>query len=51
MITKVIMPQVGQDIEIGKIVRWLKKAGDQVKKGDVLCEVETEKAVVEVLSR
>jgi pyruvate dehydrogenase E2 component (dihydrolipoamide acetyltransferase) len=50
MITKVIMPQVGQDIEIGKIVRWLKKAGDQVKKGDVLCEVETEKAVVEVPS-
>ncbi len=50
MITKVIMPQVGQDIETGRIVRWLKKAGDQVKKGDVLCEVETEKAVVEVPS-
>jgi pyruvate dehydrogenase E2 component (dihydrolipoamide acetyltransferase) len=50
VITKVIMPQVGQDIETGKIVRWLKKAGDQVKKGDVLCEVETEKAVVEVPS-
>jgi pyruvate dehydrogenase E2 component (dihydrolipoamide acetyltransferase) len=50
MITKVIMPQVGQDIEIGRIVRWLKKAGDPVKKGEVLCEVETEKAVVEVPS-
>jgi len=50
MITKVIMPQVGQDIETGKIVRWLKKAGDPVKKGEVLCEVETEKAVVEVPS-
>jgi pyruvate dehydrogenase E2 component (dihydrolipoamide acetyltransferase) len=48
MITKVIMPQVGQDIETGRIVRWLKKVGDQVKKGDSLCEVETEKAVVEV---
>lgn len=44
------MPQVGQDIETGRIVRWLKKAGDQVTKGDVLCEVETEKAVVEVPS-
>jgi pyruvate dehydrogenase E2 component (dihydrolipoamide acetyltransferase) len=50
MITKVVMPQVGQDIETGRIVRWLKKAGDQVKKGDALCEVETEKAVVEVPS-
>ena len=50
MITKVIMPQVGQDIETGRIVRWLKKAGDQVKKGEALCEVETEKAVVEVSS-
>jgi pyruvate dehydrogenase E2 component (dihydrolipoamide acetyltransferase) len=50
MITKVIMPQVGQDIETGRIVRWLKKAGDQVKKGEALCEVETEKAVVEVPS-
>jgi pyruvate dehydrogenase E2 component (dihydrolipoamide acetyltransferase) len=50
MITKVIMPQVGQDIETGRIVRWLNKVGDQVKKGDILCEVETEKAVVEVPS-
>ena len=50
MITNVIMPQVGQDIEVGRIVRWLKKAGDQVKKGEALCEVETEKAVVEVPS-
>lgn len=50
MVTKVIMPQVGQDIETGKIVRWIRKEGDQVKKGEVLCEVETEKAVVEVPS-
>ena len=50
MVTKVVMPQVGQDIETGKIVRWIKKEGDQVKKGEVLCEVETEKAVVEVPS-
>ena len=50
MITKVVMPQVGQDIETGRIVRWLKKTGDQVKRGDALCEVETEKAVVEVPS-
>jgi pyruvate/2-oxoglutarate dehydrogenase complex dihydrolipoamide acyltransferase (E2) component len=48
MITKVMMPQVGQDMEIGRIVHWIKKEGDHVKKGDALCEVETEKAVVEV---
>jgi len=48
MITKILMPQVGQDLETGRIVRWIKKEGDAVKKGDVVCEVETEKAVVEV---
>jgi pyruvate dehydrogenase E2 component (dihydrolipoamide acetyltransferase) len=50
MITKVLMPQAGQDLETGRIVRWIKKVGERVKKGDVLCEVETEKAVVEVPS-
>jgi pyruvate dehydrogenase E2 component (dihydrolipoamide acetyltransferase) len=50
MITKVMMPQVGQDMEVGRIVRWIKKEGEPVKKGDALCEVETEKAVVEVPS-
>lgn len=50
MLTKVVMPQVGQDLEVGRIVRWLRKQGDSVKKGEALCEVETEKAVVEVPS-
>lgn len=50
MITKILMPQAGQDMETGRIVRWNKKEGERVKKGDVLCEVETEKAVVEVPS-
>lgn len=48
MITKVLMPQVGQDYETGRIIRWIKKEGDAVQKGDAVCEVETEKAVVEV---
>lgn len=48
MTTKVIMPQGGQDIKVGSVVRWLKKEGDPVKKGEVLCEVETEKLVFEV---
>ena len=50
MAEKIIMPQGGQDITEGKIVGWLKAEGDQVKKGEVICEVETEKAVFEVES-
>ena len=48
MATAVIMPQGGQDIETGRVVRWLKKPGDPVKKNEVICEVETEKTVMEV---
>jgi len=48
MASKVIMPQGGQDLTTGRVVRWLKKEGDPVKKGAVICEVETEKAVFEV---
>ena len=44
------MPQGGQDIKEGRVVRWHKAEGDPIKKGDVLCEVETEKAVFEVES-
>lgn len=50
MATKIIMPQGGQDITEGTVVSWLKEEGDSVKKGDVICEVETEKAVFEVES-
>jgi pyruvate dehydrogenase E2 component (dihydrolipoamide acetyltransferase) len=48
MAAKVIMPQGGQDITEGVVVRWLKNEGQPVKKGEVICEVETEKAVFEV---
>lgn len=48
MATKIIMPQGGQDITEGIVVNWLKKEGETVKKGEVVCEVETEKAVFEV---
>ena len=48
MASKVIMPQGGQDLTTGRIVRWLKKEDEPVKKGEVICEVETEKAVFEV---
>ena len=48
MISKIIMPQGGQDLTTGRIVQWLKKENDPVKSGEVICEVETEKAVFEV---
>lgn len=44
------LPQAGQTMEEGTIVRWLKSEGEPVRKGDVLLEVETDKAVVEVES-
>ncbi|MGD9067510.1 MAG: biotin/lipoyl-binding protein, partial [Desulfobacterales bacterium] len=50
MAEKIIMPQGGQDLTEGRVVEWLKSEGDEVKKGDVICEVETEKAVFEVES-
>lgn len=48
MAIEVIMPQGGQDIEVGRVVSWLKAEGDRVEEGEVICEVETEKAVFEV---
>ena len=50
MAEKIIMPQGGQDITEGRVVRWHKAEGDPVKKGEIICEVETEKAVFEVES-
>ena len=42
------MPNLGHDIESGKLISWVKKVGDQVVKGDVIAEVETEKVTLEV---
>ena len=50
MVEKIVMPQGGQDIAEGRVVRWFKSEGDKVKKGEVICEVETEKAAFEVES-
>jgi len=48
MAVSVVMPALEMAQETGKLVAWLKKEGEQVKKGDMLLEVETDKAVVEV---
>ncbi len=50
MATTVIMPKQGQSVESCIIVSWKKHAGDAVKAGDILCEVETDKATFEVES-
>ncbi|WP_420396716.1 biotin/lipoyl-containing protein [Nioella sp.] len=47
---EVIMPALGMAQDTGKIVSWLKQAGDVVKAGDALFEVETDKATMEVES-
>src|SRR5262249_50121030 len=48
MATSVVMPALEMAQETGKIVSWVKKEGDTVAKGEVLLEVETDKAVVEI---
>ena len=42
------MPNLGHDIETGKIIKWVKKIGETVGRGDVIAEVETEKVTLEV---
>ncbi len=46
----ITMPKLGFDMAEGKLVRWVKKQGEAVAKGEVLAEVETDKATVEVES-
>src|SRR5579884_1913533 len=48
MATSVVMPALEMAQETGKIVSWVKKEGDSVSKGEILLEVETDKAVVEI---
>ena len=44
------MPKMGDTMEEGKILRWIKREGDQVKKGESLAEVETDKVNIEIES-
>ena len=50
MATPVLLPKQGNSVESCLIVEWKKTIGDRVSKGDILCEVETDKAVFEVQS-
>jgi pyruvate dehydrogenase E2 component (dihydrolipoamide acetyltransferase) len=51
MASEVVLPKLGQTMEEGAIVEWLKKEGDPVARGDVLFQVESDKAVLEVEAR
>src|SRR5271165_662806 len=44
----ILMPALSPTMEKGNLSRWLKKEGDQVKSGDILAEIETDKATMEV---
>ena len=44
----VTMPNLGYDMEEGKVVSWLKKVGDKVERGEPIAEIETDKTTVEM---
>src|SRR2546421_11948455 len=44
----ILMPALSPTMEKGNLAKWLKKEGDKVKPGDVLAEIETDKATMEV---
>ena len=48
MPTNILMPALSPTMEEGKLAKWLKKEGDAVKAGDVIAEIETDKATMEV---
>src|SRR5256714_7699661 len=48
MATEIKLPRLGQGMEGGTIVKWLKSEGDRVEKGEPLFEVDTDKATQEV---
>jgi pyruvate dehydrogenase E2 component (dihydrolipoamide acetyltransferase) len=45
---EVTMPQMGADMTEGTVVRWIKQVGEEVRRGDVIAEIETDKATVEL---
>jgi len=45
---EITMPQMGADMTEGTLIKWVKQVGDHVERGDILAEVETDKATVEL---
>ena len=48
MLTEVIMPKAGSEMEEGQIVKWLKKEGDKVEAGEIILEIMTDKVNMEI---
>ena len=48
MATQVLMPALSPTMEKGNLAKWVKSEGDKVKAGDVIAEIETDKATMEV---
>jgi pyruvate dehydrogenase E2 component (dihydrolipoamide acetyltransferase) len=48
MATPILLPKQGNTVETCSLVKWIKKKGDHVKRGDIVCEVETDKAMFDV---
>jgi pyruvate dehydrogenase E1 component beta subunit len=48
MATNILMPALSPTMEEGKLAKWLKREGDKIKSGDVIAEIETDKATMEV---
>ena len=46
--SEITMPRLSDTMQEGTIARWLKKAGDEIKKGDTLAEIETDKATMDL---
>ncbi len=51
MATKVMMEALSPTMEEGRLVKWVKNVGDAVKSGDTIAEVETDKAIMEMVAR
>jgi len=47
-ITKVVMPKLSEAMESGKVIKWIKKEGDRVEGGEIIAEIETDKADIEL---
>jgi len=43
-----VMPQLGADMSAGKLLGWRKRVGDRVQRGEIIADVETDKADIEV---
>jgi pyruvate dehydrogenase E2 component (dihydrolipoamide acetyltransferase) len=43
-----VMPQLGADMTAGKLLRWRKNMGDRILRGDIIADVETDKADIEI---